>query len=670
MLPENASVAIEPVRACRLLRKLLDKVAELEDTAAPDDPKAAAIPRRQNRTFSRPTTPRTKRVSHMIPPPAHPFNHLLVKQTRRQPRYTYKRRRCPASESDNESPPILRSPSLESLSDSEACMDPALWLTTPRKRQRRGSSTSIRSMDSDGSMETRSRSFTSRLETLVVPAHSSATSRFKSMHLLSYLVSLGETLWLGGVSEDPVRQMRLLPLKVISAFRLGEAIACSDGSDDLEYVNEMYCSLPPFLVRFVLWQHAVSLCYLRIPAYFDTLSEALWQVAPLHLRAVDIGTESLLVRDMLKRINTHTESDSNAALWLQFIPTKALNLPNDSSETANTRRYAKWVARISNVAESIRILSTALKQTLSVARSSSVSNSQYPRTSTMPNASLEMDLMEAIQSICAIIFTKLCYVCTISDNDHFTLVSCLCDCLMAFSKVTKIALHMAKSTDAVPETQSELSTLCLTQQIILALLTICQFRRFHTTVAGNVADKERVIDMAKLLIRWMCEKGQQDSVQTSKRSSLVARFNAVFEEASNVDSEGIFERIVLPLATVGASPTVLCEIADIVANDLQQHKTAQTIIELALQRFSNIWDRHLECKVWHQEWSQLQSTTMPGDSEHEDSQSIYSQLQLKLAQLKPATKKHSIKSQNSEVPEDELGLLLPRRRISRIHSAK
>ncbi|KAJ1740609.1 hypothetical protein LPJ68_003591, partial [Coemansia sp. RSA 1086] len=247
MLPENVSAAIEPVRACRLLRKLLDKVAELEDTAAPDDPKAVAILRRQNRTYSRPTTPRTKRVSHMIPPPAHPFNHLLVKQSMRQPRYTYKRRRCPASGSDSETPPMLRSPSLESLSDSETCMDPALWLTTPRKRQRRGSSASTRSLGSDGSMETRSRSFTSRLETLVVPASSPATSRFKSMHLLSHLVSLGETLWLGGVSEDPARQMRLLPLKVISAFRLGEAIACSDGSDDLEYVNEMYCSLPPFL---------------------------------------------------------------------------------------------------------------------------------------------------------------------------------------------------------------------------------------------------------------------------------------------------------------------------------------------------------------------------------------------------------------------------------------
>ncbi|KAJ1747056.1 hypothetical protein LPJ55_004286, partial [Coemansia sp. RSA 990] len=247
MLPENVSAAIEPVRACRLLRKLLDKVAELEDTAAPDDPKAVAILRRQNRTYSRPTTPRTKRVSHMIPPPAHPFNHLLAKQSMRQPRYTYKRRRCPASGSDSETPPMLRSPSLESLSDSETCMDPALWLTTPRKRQRRGSSASTRSLGSDGSMETRSRSFTSRLETLVVPASSSATSRFKSMHLLSHLVSLGETLWLGGVSEDPARQMRLLPLKVISAFRLGEAIACSDGSDDLEYVNEMYCSLPPFL---------------------------------------------------------------------------------------------------------------------------------------------------------------------------------------------------------------------------------------------------------------------------------------------------------------------------------------------------------------------------------------------------------------------------------------
>ncbi|KAJ2849423.1 hypothetical protein IWW36_002640 [Coemansia brasiliensis] len=633
MLPENVPVAIEPVRACRLLRKLLDKIAELEETTASSDQTTIVglqLPSNNyNRTYSRPTTPRRKAVGRTIPPPAHPFKHLLVKQSTRQPRYTYKRRRCPASGSDSDSPPTLRSPSLDSLSDSETSMDPALWLTTPRKRQRRGSASSTRSLDSDGSMETRSRSFTSRLETLVLPTSSSATSRFKSMHLLSQLVSLGETLWLGGLSEDPARRMRLLPLKVISAFRLGEAIACSDGSDDLEYANEMYCSLPPFLVRFVLWQHAVSLCYLRIPAYFDTLSEALWQVgaffqqqriiewrladlacqdklldptyiAPLHLRAVDIGTESLLIQTMLDKIDSHGASDSNMLsplLWIQFIPTKALNPSHAASESVDSNhpknppsRYAKWVARISNVAESTRILSKALKQALSTAESSFANSSRYvcTKASTTPTASLEMDLMEAIQT-------------------------------------------------------------------------------------ENVVGKEPIFNMAKLLMRWIYEKSLdsiKNTVQASNRISLVARFNTMSEEASGIDDQGVFECIVLPLATVGASPIILYEIADIVANDLSQHKIAQFIIELALRQFSNIWNRYCECKIWHQEWSQLQNMTMPGNPNHEDRQSIYFQLKQKLEQLKPTTKQHSAKLQVSSIPKDELGLLLPRRRIRRIKHTK
>ncbi|KAJ1831366.1 hypothetical protein LPJ63_004335, partial [Coemansia sp. RSA 2711] len=189
MLPEIALVEVEPARVRRLLRKLLDRIADLEEDAAPlpsslDNCLGAA---RKHLGGSRKYVADHQqrlagcRGSGAKAPPAHPFEHLLKKRLPRPPRYTYKRRKCNASASSSD---IV-----------------------------------------DGT--------------------------------------------------KPLQRSAMLPLKIKAAFGLGEAIALSDGSDDLDYLDEMYCSLPPLLVRFVLWQHAVSLCHLRIPQYVDTLFESL-----------------------------------------------------------------------------------------------------------------------------------------------------------------------------------------------------------------------------------------------------------------------------------------------------------------------------------------------------------------------------------------------------------
>ncbi|KAJ2501093.1 hypothetical protein GGH96_002224 [Coemansia sp. RSA 1972] len=420
MLPEISLVEVEPTRVRRLLKKLLDKIADLEtETAAGSDtPKQ----HEHQRLTRRPKA--CTRDSSANKPPAHPFGHLLLKQQSRPLRYTYKRRRCQSAGSDSDcldsKHPPSRSASLESLSDSEAALgqDPAQWLTTPRKRHRRGSST-IRSLEAKGlaSVGTRSQSFSSRLETMVVPADSS-TNQFKAMYLLSHLVSLGETLWLGGATDDQKSQVRVLPLRVTASFRLGEAIGRSDGCDDFEYIDEIYDSIPPMLVRFVLWQHAVTMCYLRIPLYADTISEALWQVgafvqqkwlvlsrladlaqnsallepasiAPLHLRAIDIGIEELFVTGMLQFLAADSTDniapDSNRLLWMQFVSAatkdstefgevygddithtsiKTTTSAGTDLDSSTSLRYAKWVARISNTTQSIRILSAALVQNL------------------------------------------------------------------------------------------------------------------------------------------------------------------------------------------------------------------------------------------------------------------------------------------------------------------
>ncbi|KAJ2765843.1 hypothetical protein IWQ56_003939, partial [Coemansia nantahalensis] len=324
MLPEHAEVEVELPQVRRLLRKLLSKIADLEDIV----PAGRAAPQRCAAGLRGGV------------PPAHPFATALQQQPRRQPRYTYKRRRHSASDYRSESSDGDEWASSGCEGASSGCeaassgRDPAHWLTTPRKRTRRRPSGAMPvGLEAGGpeSMATRSRSFSSRLETLVVHTGPEPANKFKAMYLLSHMVSLGETLWMCGSTDQTHSAARVLPLKILAAFRVGEAVASDGGDADFDYLDELYGAVPPLLVRFALWQHAVSLCYRRIPAYVDTLSEALWQVgafaqqrwliearladleqagglaqvasvAPLYLRAIDIGVEPQFVTSMLHRV--------------------------------------------------------------------------------------------------------------------------------------------------------------------------------------------------------------------------------------------------------------------------------------------------------------------------------------------------------------------------------
>ncbi|KAJ2428451.1 hypothetical protein GGF47_001340, partial [Coemansia sp. RSA 2524] len=586
MLPENSLVEVESTRVRRLLKKLLDKIADLETETATgsDTPKQ----HEHQRLTRRPKA--CTRDSSASKPPAHPFGHLLLKQQSRPLRYTYKRRRCQSAGSDSDTldskHPPPRSASLESLSDSEAALgqDPAQWLTTPRKRHRRGSSTSIRSFEAKGSASvgTRSQSFSSRLETMVVPADSS-TNQFKAMYLLSHLVSLGETLWLGGATDDQKSQVRVLPLRVTASFRLGEAIGRSDGCDDFEYIDEIYDSIPPTLVRFVLWQHAVTMCYLRIPLYADTISEALWQVgafvqqkwlvlsrladlaqnsallepasiAPLHLRAIDIGIEGQFVTSMLQFLAADSAdnlaSDNNRLLWMQFVSAttkgstesgevhsddiihtsiKTTTSAGTDLDGSTSQRYAKWVARISNTTQSIRILRAALVQVLAILSPQSICQS--------PCASAA----DALKSIFTIVLSKLSNSYTMPDNERHELIACLWSYLSAFANVTgveptllkPIALQKSKSDSwqAIVDT-------CLLHQTHLTLLLLCHYRLQLSANSTSTDQTVPLVSMAKHLISWLCDDKHHASLKSkentgyvlNKRSTLVARFDGLLEK--------------------------------------------------------------------------------------------------------------------------------------------
>ncbi|KAJ2355465.1 hypothetical protein GGF43_002672 [Coemansia sp. RSA 2618] len=732
MLPENATVEVEPARARRLLLKLLAKIADLEDEA----PSSNGAQKRQG--LQRP------KVFGSSMPPAHPFGHLLLKQQSRSLRFTYKRRRCQSAGSDSntcEPKRPHRSASLESLSDSEAALgqDPALWLTTPRKRHRRGSSASARSLDADGSatMETRSQSFSSRVEHLVVPADPS-TNRFKATYLLSHIVGLGETLWLGGATDDPKFRSRVLPLKVAAAFRLGEAIARSDGSDDFAYLDEMYALLPPMLVRFVLWQHAVTMCYLRIPAYADTLSDALWQVgafaqqqwlvlarlsdlslsrsllspasiAPLHLRAIDIGIEHRFISDMLLHLAAWTTPESSQdSLWMQFasteadiaadsecapdndgcaVPTKPNTAVASNTDIQTPSRYVKWVARISSTTQSIRIVAAALVQALAVLSPLSPCSSRFPAA------------LEAVKRICAIVLTKLCSAATIPASDYRDLTTCVWSCLLSFAAVTGIGPVPVAPNNTLQRSKldgwQDIVRTCAVLQTQMALLILRQTQLHAAASPPAFGETPRLIAMAKQLVTWLCSDKQSASRQNkqlaapgdkenhvariSRRGALVACFDSLLEKVRKTESEPtslfstrILENIVLPLATAGASPVLLCDIARVSADVLGKRKAARSIVKLTLLRIDAIWTRHHECSAWHQDWNQLQavqatefSVSDPTSEDRVDAVRLQlEQLLARLEQNQSVTKTTKTKTAKhaSNVPEDELGMLLSRYR--------
>ncbi|KAJ2159011.1 hypothetical protein GGF46_003344 [Coemansia sp. RSA 552] len=664
MFPEDASHAIEHIRVRRLLQKLLDKIADLEEAVPRPSPcpSPGAEPGRRQRPAPRPQTSSLGGDSRI--PPAHPFGSALLQQPRRRPRYTYKRRRYPTAEISGESDcggksdadgaaTLSRSPSSGSLSDGQ---DPARWLTTPRKRPRRRQSATITMAHSinAGSMETRSRSFASRLETLIVPTGPAPANRFKAMYLHSYLVSLGESLWLVGAADSPGSTARVLPLKTMSAFRLGEAIALSDGAVDMDYLDEMYSSLPPFLVRFVAWQHAVSLCYLRIPAYADTLSEALWHVgafaqqqwlieqrlaslhrsggllrpagiAPLHLRAIDIGTEEQFISSMLQKLNS-TAAPGDACppkrtLWLQFVPpglAPHTDLPDASSDEDESvspapqgpapamdrlapSRYSKWAARISNTAQSIRILAAALEQV------------------PLATPPFRAAALEAVSGICAIVFTKLSCAGSMPPDDRDEIVACIWQCVCFLGTITGV--EESGLVAMPPATSPDIVEACRICQTCLALLSLHQC--WLMTPRDQPLDP-RLVGMARHLLSRLCGPKQLEAVQTepspqtSRRSFLAAHLDDLLEGAPVPQSEPtspiarrVLEGIIMPLASAGASPVLLGDIARLAASDLKKRKTARAILRLTLVRFDAMWSRHHECSTWQHGWSQLQAAQSP-----------------------------------------------------------
>ncbi|KAJ2800161.1 hypothetical protein H4R20_004160, partial [Coemansia guatemalensis] len=673
------------------------------------------------------------------------------------------RRKCYSSDNASDSsdahpraPMLLQPANASSLSDGEAPIagyDPARWLTTPRKRQRRRVSVSSAAVGSFGTlaaaaMETRSQSFSSRLETLIVHTKPASTNRFKAMYLLSHMVGLGETLWLGSAANTPKNSARVLPLKVTAAFRLGESISQSEGSCDLDYLEQIYDAIPPFLVRFVFWQHAVSLCYLRIPAYAETLSEALWQVgafaqqqwliesrlasleqrgdllrpaciAPLHLRAVDIGLEPQFISNMLRRLAiADTAHSAHTALWKQFVP-EGIAMPTSdvyaggaggfsssdnlgptgqsasygsAKESSALSRYAKWAARISNPAQCVRVLGAALEQALLFATRHNPNFVYTPAAVLSPGVCKDVGLTwhaavgEAIGSICSMVYTKLGGSGSMSSSDHCEIISSLQRCLLLFADLTETGMQSSSEdagATAGPKAQQELTNVCIRCQAQMALLVLRQHRIQASAQPTTTADP-RLVGMAQKLLDHLCNvksQGSKENIReacTSRRKALVARFDRMIDKVQGKQSESVspfttrvLEGIVLPLATAGASATLLSDIALVIAEDLARCKVARAILKLALARFDTIWDRHLECSAWQQGWSQLQTachTPAVPDSKPEDgirADNARRQLEQQLAELDRLRKsrKNAKCSKNATIVEDELGLLLSRGRM-------
>ncbi|KAJ1733543.1 hypothetical protein LPJ61_001508 [Coemansia biformis] len=728
MLPEHAAVEVDLPQVRRLLRKLLTKIADLEDVA-PSEPAAhgRAAPRR------------CEPDGGGAVPPAHPFASTLLMQSRRQPRYTYKRRRCPSSgnsseSSDGEERARPRSPSPATLSSSEAASagsDPARWLTTPRKRHRRRQSSVIPcALDAGApaSMATRSQSFNARLETLIVQTEQTSVNKFKAMYLLSHMVSLGETLWLCGSTKHTHGVVRMLPLRVAAAFRVGDAIASDSEGDELGYLDELYGAIPPLLVRFTLWQHAVSLCYRRIPEYADTLSEALWQVgafaqqqwligsrladleqaggllraasvAPLHLRAVDIGTEPQFVTSMLQRLASSGLCRSHGTLWRQFAPTgvplhaAAASSGDEGGSSADgdghsgypsPTRYAKWVARISNTSQSVRVLCAALGQALALL-------SQPAGSSEQADAASHAAALEALHGICSMIYTKLSCASTVVASDSDEIACCLQQCLAQLAVLTGIGIPAAgqcASPAPCAAINEDIAAACLPHQTRLALLALrCRWLAapagapLDDSAAPQAAMVRSLIDSLGNADQPAVAMGHASEIYASRRSVLVAHFNAMMEAAACARSRDtasplaprVLEWIVLPLSAAGASPTLLSEIAQATAGGLGKRRLAKAILRLTLSRFDAIWRRHRECSAWQHGWSELQtvwSTPTPGLGPADEAQmgAVQAQLQELLRELEERRQRHGRPPKDGALApsplqadvaiEDELGLLL------------
>ncbi|KAJ1827588.1 hypothetical protein LPJ56_001590 [Coemansia sp. RSA 2599] len=588
-------------------------------------------------------------------PPADPFEHLrCLPKVHKKPRYTYRRRSgnrsCESGNSSDGSDysaisigskrkasvdrgcsrsgsrQLTRSASLGSISDSEAAarQDPALWLTTPRKRPRHrmppsgpaaASATTAKAL----LHESQNRPFSQRLERLISKRPMQPVNAGKARGLQSLMVHLGETLWLGRLStpQDAGASARILPLKVYSAFQLGEAIACSDGSDDLDYIDEIYSAIPPFITRFVLWQHAVALCYLRTPAYADVLAESLWQVgafkqqewligarlagigtfadlvnpanvAPLHLRAIDIGSESRFMQAMLGRLTEERRklaADSadmytlaTGSLWYQFVPaadvSAGIKRPASSvdissggesgDETSGSckrerapmrshhmdavvpSRYAKWVARIGDVKHGALMLAEALDQALCFV-TRGIDGAGNVDTEDM--AALLYLAVDGARCICSLLLTKLS--CAASDTrllrQSLDMVVSggvwrSINVLAAFAGNASDKASVPARADAWADVRQEAHAVCNTYRLGLALLALRHLRICTSGVADNELcwqvsrAKTELTRLSRAELRRICDAAKRALEQDlaggrSRRSMLAAHFTSLIASA-------------------------------------------------------------------------------------------------------------------------------------------
>ncbi|KAJ2505344.1 hypothetical protein IWW47_002088 [Coemansia sp. RSA 2052] len=695
MKPEELLIELEPGRVRRILRKLLGKLGDLEEEVALRPSLYGSRIQRDGETQS---TMRGNSQLCSRMPPAHPFEAHLLQHARRQPRYTYKRRRCPSSGNSSEgtdevaalpartrgsgSVLLSRSASMGSLSDSDMSssgQDPALWLTTPRKRLKRRSlvaGAETTGLARASSAEAQAQSFSARLETLIVRSEPRAVNTYKAKCLVTHMTHLGEMLWLGSPVSDTGQVTRILPLKVLAAFRLGEAIAHSADFSDLDYLDEMYSSVPTFMARLVLWQHSVTLCYLKAPAYADALSEALWQVgafsqqewlvgarmadlqpvaallkpeniAPLHLRAIDIGAESRFVDQLLRRLGARRKdclvTDVEAvtdSLWLQFV--SAGTVPNISAPCDNgeqgvsslrrlysydpealrtdadkvvASRYAKWVARISDSVQSVRILTAALEDALEFVLGCATGHGGDGLCDPEAIDVYVSMAAQAVKTTCSIIYTKLGGAAT----EAFTGSG-----ILAIKKVRRCIDLLAKISGVYPDQavqgarvsgdagiQTEVGDVSVVCQAGLVLLTLRQLG----------AEQLSLVGMAKRLLRRICEnrpvapQKAADGALFSRRKAIAARFDVLLEAnlglpycGPELPLEGrVFEAVVQPLAVAGASPEALLDISRLVATGLGRPGVARAMASAVLARLDAIWAHHRECREWQQGWSRLQA---------------------------------------------------------------
>ncbi|KAJ2005615.1 hypothetical protein H4R26_001862 [Coemansia thaxteri] len=728
MRPEELALELEPGRVRRILRKLLAKLADLEEEVA----LRPSVYGSSRGGFGCSNDDSVFGSKHGLVPPAHPFEGRLAAHSKRPPRYTYKRRRCPSSSGNSSdgmedegvgagdvprcsqnsrarAQQLCRSTSLGSRSNSDMSssgQDPALLLTTPRKRLKRRSSAGVSPEE---------QSFTERLETLIVRPGRVAVNTYKAKCLETHMAQLGEMLWLGRAAGDDAGQaVRALPLKVLAAFRLGEAIALSEDSSDLDYLDEMYSSIPAFLGRFVLWQHAVTLCYVRAPAYTDALSEALWQVgafaqqdtligariaglqppsallvphniAPLHLRAADIGAEARFVDRLLQRLAVAGDAPESL-LWIQFAPAALIArdspAPSDDEGDAGPlrstvgpgvpSRYAKWVARISDPAQSVRILAAAVEQALGVILASDSD----------VRAALAA---KAARAACSIMYTKLGGA---AAGQCDAAVGGLRRCIGLLARLTGVhsdRVEPGAHVSAHAATQAEVGAIGLQCQCALVFLTLRQLDAEPPSAAHAP-----LAAMARLLLRRIRDGTHAVPARAhgepapSRRLEIAARFDALLEARLSVPAGGpepqlasrVVEAVVLPLALAGASPEALLDIARLAACALGRASVGRAIASAVAARLDAIWSRHRECCAWQRGWSRLQADASAGFGASADADAeLLAKLavQRQLAEFVAAldaqragagasSKQRSASAAAASAPEDELGLMLARGR--------